>query len=60
MITELLVNKLPQYQNSKILGDFNIHIEYLTNADAVIFNDAMRAPGLKNTSLVQDMPKETP
>ena len=40
-ITELLVNKLPQYQNSIILGDFNIHIEDITNADAIIFNDTM-------------------
>ena len=46
-ITELLVYKLPQYQNSIILGDFNIHIEDLTNADAVISNDTMRALGLK-------------
>ena len=41
-ITELLVSKLPQYQNSIILGDFNIHIEDLTNADAIIFSDTMR------------------
>ena len=42
-ITELLVNKLHQYQNSIILGDLNIHIEDLTNADAIIFSDTMRA-----------------
>ena len=42
-ITELPVNKLPQYQNSIILGDFNIHIEDLTNADAVILRDIMTA-----------------
>ena len=42
-IRELLINKLPQYQNSIILGDFNINIEDLTNIDAVIFNDTMRA-----------------
>ena len=46
-ITELLVNELPQYQNNIILGDFNIHIEDLTNADAIIFNDTMRALGLE-------------
>ena len=46
-ITELLVNKLPQYQNSIILGDFNSHIEDLTDVDAVIFNDTMRALGLE-------------
>ena len=46
-ITELLVNKLPQYQNSIILGDFNTHIEYLTDVDTVIFNDTMRAFGLE-------------
>ena len=46
-ITELLVNKLPQYQNSIILGDFNIYIEDVTNADAIIFNNTMRALGLE-------------
>ena len=46
-IIELLVNKLPQYQNSFILGDFNINIEDLTDVDAVIFNDYVRALGLK-------------
>ena len=46
-MTELLVNKLPQYPNRIILGDFNIHIEDPTNADAVIFNDTMRALDLK-------------
>ena len=46
-ITELLFNKLPQFQNSIILGDFNIHIEDLTNADTIIFNDTMRALGLE-------------
>ena len=46
-ITELLVNKLPQYQNGIILGDFNIHIKDLNNADAIIFNDTMRALGLE-------------
>ena len=46
-ITELLVNKLTQYQNSVILEDFNIHIEDLMNVDAVIFNDTMRALGLE-------------
>ena len=46
-ITELLVNNLPQYQNNIILGDFNIHIEDLTNVAAIIFNDTMRALGLE-------------
>ena len=46
-ITELLVNKLPQYQNSIIVGDFNIHKEDVTNADAFIFNDTMTALGLE-------------
>ena len=52
-ITELLFNKLPQYQNSIILGDFNIHIEDLTNADAIFFKDAMRALGLEQHILGQ-------
>ena len=42
-ITELLVNKLPQYQDSIILRDFNIHIEDITNAYAVIFNNTMKS-----------------
>ena len=46
-ITKLLVNKLPQYQNSITLGNFNIHIENVTNADEIIFNDTMRALGLE-------------
>ena len=46
-ITELLVNKLPLYQNSIILGNFNIHIEDLTNANAVILNDTMTTLGLE-------------
>ena len=45
--TELLVNKLPQYQSNIILGDFNIHIEDLTNADAIILSDTMRALSLE-------------
>ena len=46
-ITELLVKKPPQYQNSTILRDSNIQIEDLTNADAIIFSDTMRALGLE-------------
>ena len=46
-IMELLVANLPQYQNTIVLGDFNMHIEHVTNSDAVIFNDTMRALGLK-------------
>ena len=42
-ITELLTNKLPQYQNSILLGDFNVHIEDQTNTDAVVFNETMTA-----------------
>ena len=45
-ITELLTNKPPQYQNSILLGDFNINIKDQTNADAVIFNETMRALSL--------------
>ena len=32
------------------MGDFNIHIEDLTNADAIIFNDTMRALSLEQIS----------
>ena len=46
-ITELLTNKLPQYQDSFLLGDFNVHLEDQTNTDAIIFNDTMRALGLE-------------
>ena len=46
-ITELLTNKLPQYQNSILLGDFNVHIEDQTNTDAVVFNKTMTALGLE-------------
>ena len=46
-ITELLTNVLPQYQDSILLGDFNVHIEDQTNTDAVVFNETMRALGLE-------------
>ena len=46
-ITELLINKRPQYQNNILLGDFNIHIGDLSDANAVIFSDSMRALGLE-------------
>ena len=42
-ITELLTNKLPQYQNNIILGDFNVHVEDQANTDAVVFNETMTA-----------------
>ena len=56
-ITKLLVNKLPHYQNSIILEI--IHIEDLTNADAVIFNDTLRALSLEQHISGQHMSKET-
>ena len=46
-ITELLTDKLPQYQNSILLGDFNLHIEDQTKIDAVVFNETMTALGLE-------------
>ena len=46
-ITELLTNKLPQYQNSILLGDFNVHIEDQTYTDAVVFNETMTALSLE-------------
>ena len=46
-ITELLTDKLPQYQNSMLLGDFNVHIEDQTNTDAVVFNETMTALSLE-------------
>ena len=35
------------HSNIIILGDFNIHVNDFTNADAIIFNDAMSSLGLK-------------
>ena len=46
-ITELLTKKLLQYQNSILLGDFNVHVEDQTNTDAVVFNETMTALGLE-------------
>ena len=46
-ITELLTNKLPQYQNNILLGDFYVHIEDQTNTDAVVFNETMTALSLE-------------
>ena len=46
-ITEILTDKLPQYQNNILLGDFNDHIEDQTNTDAVVFIETMTALGLE-------------
>ena len=50
---ELLVAKLPQYQNTIILGDFNMYIEDVTNSEAIIFHDTMRVLGPKQHILDQ-------
>ena len=46
-ITELLTNRIPKYNNMVLLGDLNIHIDDLSNADSHVFNDTMQAFGFK-------------
>ena len=45
-ITELLTALIPKYNNLIIMGDFNMHINDITNAENIIFNDTMKALGL--------------
>ena len=45
-ITELLTALIPKYNNLIIMGDFNMHIDDITNAENLIFNDTMEALGL--------------
>ena len=45
--TELLANRITQYNNMVILGDLNIHINDLSNTDSHISNDTMLAFGFK-------------
>ena len=42
-ITELLEGMIGKYNNMVILGDLNMHVDDLTNADSDIFNDTMHA-----------------
>ena len=46
-ITKLLTSKLPNMENAIILGDFNMHIEDLTDNNSQIFVDMMEALGLQ-------------
>ena len=46
-ITDFLADKIGKYNNIVMLGDLNMHVDDLTNADAHIFNDTMQAFGLK-------------
>ena len=44
-ITELLMTLIPKY-NIMLLGDFNMHIEDISNPDNIIFTHTMEALGL--------------
>ena len=46
-ITKLLTSKLPNIENAIILGDFNMHIEDLTDNSSPIFVDIMEVLGLQ-------------
>ena len=46
-ITDLLADKIGKCNNIVMLGDLNMHVDDLTNADSHIFNDTMQAFGLK-------------
>ena len=45
-ITELLIFLIPKYNNVIIIGDFNMHIDDITNPENLIFNDTMGTLGL--------------
>ena len=45
-ITELLTTPIHKYDNIMLLGDLNMHIEDISNAENIIFNDAMEVLGL--------------
>ena len=42
-IPELLMTIIPKYDNIMLLGNFNMHIEDISNADSIIFNDKTEA-----------------
>ena len=46
-ISELLESRIGKYSNMVILGDLNMHVDDLTNADVCIFNDTMHAFSFK-------------
>ena len=45
-IIEILTSLISKYNNLIILGDFNMHIDDITNLENLIFNDTMEALGL--------------
>ena len=45
-ITELMTALIPKYNNLIIMGDFNMHIDDITNVENLIFSDTMEALGL--------------
>ena len=47
-ITDLLADRIGKHNNTAILGDINMHIDGLTNADSHIFSDTIQAFGLKH------------
>ena len=46
-LMDLLTEEIPNQQNTLILGNFNMHIEDLTETDTIIFNDTMQTLGFK-------------
>ena len=46
-ITELLAGRMAKYNSMVILGDLNMHIDDLSNADSYIFSDTMYAFSFK-------------
>ena len=45
-VTELLTGLIPKYNNLILMGDFNVHIGDITNAENLIFKDTMEELGL--------------
>ena len=46
-LTDYLTKWMAPYRNFIICGDFNMHIDDLTDIEAQIFNDTMEALGLQ-------------
>ena len=46
-ITELLEGMIGKYSKKVVLGDLNMHVDDVTNADSYIFYDTMHAFGFK-------------
>ena len=45
-VSQLVQYFITNHKNLVLLGDFNIHVQDLANADSLVYNDTMEALGL--------------